>query len=62
MRRIVLQHVPWSKLQKSSLTKADLDHAHQWLLLIDPKLPPRRGGTLHHLINPDLPLDAEETT
>lgn len=45
-----------------SLTNSDLDHVRQKLLLIDPKLPPRRGGTLHHLINPDLPLDAEETT
>lgn len=45
-----------------SLTKIDIDHVRQRLLLLDPKLPPRRGGTLHHLINPDLPLDAEETT
>jgi hypothetical protein len=45
-----------------ALTKADLDHVRQRLLQLDPKLPPRRGGTLHHLINPDLPLDAEETT
>lgn len=45
-----------------ALTKTDLDHVRQRLLLLDPKLPPRRGGTLHHLINPDLPLNAEETT
>ncbi|MDQ2996162.1 MAG: ATP-binding protein [Chloroflexota bacterium] len=45
-----------------TLTKADLDHVRQRLLLLDPELPPRRGGTLHHLINPNLPLDDEETT
>lgn len=44
-----------------ALTESDLDHARQRLLAIDPMLPPRRGGTLHHLINPDLPLNDEET-
>lgn len=46
-------HVPLA------LNELDLDHVRQRLLSIDPTLPPRRGGTLHHVINPDLPLDEE---
>jgi len=41
------------------LTEADIEYARQQLLSIDPTLPPSRGSTLHHLINPDLPLSDE---
>jgi ATPase subunit of ABC transporter with duplicated ATPase domains len=60
---VITQTAIYDDCYKAALSFTDADHrcVQQKLATLDLEVPIRTGGTLHHLINPDLPLDTEES-